>query len=121
MDKIIIEVDDLTKVSDGYHTMEELYEHRHLLFISLALEVKNKYNVYYKLDEETTGWFILYIELPTGQISYHLPDNYLEYMKDIPSEPASLNGWDGHTSEDVLCRLHNNAYNNTYKGEKDAK
>lgn len=104
MDKITIEVDDLTKVSDGYHTIEDLYEHRNLLFLTLALELFRDYEVYYRLDKDMEGWFILYIELPSGQISYHLTDNYLEYMDRIPERPEAE--WDGHTPHDVLERLH---------------
>lgn len=106
VDKITIEVDDLTKVSDGYHTIEELYEHRNLLFINFVLAVKDKYEVLWRSDDYTPGWFIVYVELPTGQISYHLPDNYHEYIKDFPE--ASDSYWDGHTSEDVQRRLHEN-------------
>ena len=41
-DKITIEVSDLSKVSDGYRTIAELYDHRCLLFINLAImHIKN--------------------------------------------------------------------------------
>ena len=35
-DKITVEVSDLSKVSDGFHTIQELYEHRVILFIALC-------------------------------------------------------------------------------------
>jgi hypothetical protein len=30
-------MEDKSKISDGYHTFEELYDHRHVLFLTLCL------------------------------------------------------------------------------------
>ncbi len=89
--------------SDGYHTFDELYEHRHLLFLNWCLIEHKK--AYYKMDPSTPGWFILMMELPFGpQISYHLPDKYLSLVQRcIRDRPAPE--FDGHTSKDVLERL----------------
>lgn len=99
-------VKDLTKVSDGYHTIEELYDHRSLLYITLANEVAHKYNVSYKLDDYP-GWFVLYIELPTGQISYHIREKYFDLVCENPNiaRQLSTSHWDGHTSKNVIERL----------------
>ena len=102
---VTIEVDDLTKVSDGYHTIEELYEHRNLLYLLYVIsQIGNYDDIYYKEDENTPGWFILYIEITEGQISYHLPNKYLRIVKGhkgIRNAPGDYK-WDGHTSKDVL-------------------
>ena len=89
---------DNGNISDGYHTFNELYEHRHALFICLA-------NLYFskswksKLHSDGTsmdGWFISGIELPSGkQISYHLPENLFNKLM-IP-ELTKAPEWDGHT------------------------
>ena len=103
---VTIEVEDLTKVSDGYHTIEELYEHRHLLYLLYVIsQIGNYDDIYYK-EEDYPGWFILYIEITEGQISYHLPNKYLKIVKaqGIKKAPDDYK-WDGHTSKDVLERL----------------
>jgi hypothetical protein len=88
-------------ISDGYHTFNELYDHRCLLFINLCLAAVN-FRSAWKQDYE--DWFCLYLETPKGQISYHVPNKYLHLVADkIPHN--SDYAWDGHTSEDVIERL----------------
>lgn len=124
---VMMEVpEDLGKFSDGYHTFDELYEHRCLLFITLQkvllshwIEQKEKYpKVYpwYSLvhndGEVWDGWFIVGVSIDKGkyqipeQITYHIPTKHLELVEKtgilcLAKAPA----WDGHTSEDVLDRL----------------
>ena len=105
------------EISDGYHTMGELYEHRTALFIALCREIA--WNPEYQTEEQVwrsklhsdgkgfKGWFILGINVKDGeQITYHLPiskwaDTYFARTLDKCPE------WDGHTSKDVLDRLKN--------------
>lgn len=107
---------DKSKISDGYHTFEELYDHRNTLFIalckSLMVNDPDHYeNKIYKtrFDSENKycgdGWFILGINFPKGkQISYHLPFKFWETCKQFQSfDKAPV--FDGHTSKDVLERL----------------
>ena len=87
-------------ISDGYHTFDELYEHRCLLFIRLCLTRPGQC----LWREDFNGWFALYCELPEGQISYHIPTKFLYLIEDkIPK--TDVNPWDGHTSVNVLNRL----------------
>jgi hypothetical protein len=87
-------------ISDGYHTFDELYEHRCLLFVNLCLA--NRRSCYWKPDYD--GWFSLYWESPEGQISYHVPNKFLDLV-----EGKIVRNWnvefDGHTSADVASRL----------------
>lgn len=105
------------KVSDGYHTMDELYDHRISLYISLC-----KYVIYHeaklhgindrvwrsKVHSDGSvmkGWFILGIGKKKGeQITYHIPlyrwDD-IEIAQTLEKAPE----WDGHSSNDVLARL----------------
>jgi hypothetical protein len=86
-------------ISDGYHTFEELYEHRCLLFIALCLA--NRELAYWRPHYE--GWPLLGLNLPTGQITYHVPEKFLGAFegKILQGGPA----WDGHTADDVLRRM----------------
>ncbi len=90
-------------ISDGYHTFDELYEHRCWLFANLCLQNANK--SCWKRDPNTPGWIILYLEgEPTGQISYHVPERFLSILSGKIQEDHH-HEWDGHTSNDVLIRL----------------
>lgn len=98
------------EVSDGYHTFDELYDHRITLYIALCKVLKeNGMNVWRStLHSDLTqfdGWFILGInDKPGKQITYHIPMERWEetnFAWSIGHAPI----FDGHTSEDVLKRL----------------
>jgi hypothetical protein len=88
-------------LSDGYHTFDELYDHRCLLFLNLCLLDPD--NCRWKTDD-FEGWFCLYWESPKGQISYHLPNKLLKTVRG-KIKRHQLHEWDGHTSKDVVTRL----------------
>lgn len=101
------------QVSDGYHTFEELYEHRYALFIALAntLFVHDLADVYIaEANADGTkwdGWFLVVITTPyeQEQISYHLPERLRKELSvDIPVHDVNPE-YDGHTSQDVIERL----------------
>ncbi len=106
---------------DGYHTFDELYEHRITLFIALCKSLVNYYddadfadnpNVWRSKKHSdgeicfgTGTQFVLGIGKKRGhQITYHIPierweeTNFAETLYKAPE-------WDGHTSDDVLERL----------------
>lgn len=91
------------EVSDGYHTFDELYEHRHLLFIALCKTYGA--DVSWKEEPEFGDWICVYLELATGQISYHLPGKYREHFHAKQQIVSGVEVWDGHESKDVLNRL----------------
>ena len=97
------------QVSDGYHTFDELYDHRCLLFIALmrahhdvAWATRAHHN-----GEVWAGWFIAGLKLPTGKtITYHLPEKFWWAVETFPcAKPERAPQWDGHTSKDVIGRL----------------
>jgi len=102
-------------ISDGYHTFDELYEHRITLFIALCNQIANQDleddqdRIWRsKLHSDGTsfdGWFILGINIEKGkQITYHLPMRKwkeTEFATKLEKAPE----FDGHSSEDVLKRL----------------
>lgn len=96
---------DMGEVSDGYHTFNQLYLHRYLLFLNLtvanpALSFKTRLN---DKKEEWEGWFILGMETEYGQITYHLPAKLWDMA---PVKELEYNfDYDGHTSSDVCERL----------------
>lgn len=112
------------QVSDGYHTMDELYEHRIALWIALCKQVQdislvdtpngpslNGKRVWRsKLHDdgsEHEGWFVLGIGKKKGEImTYHLPMSKWDecaFAETLERAPE----WDGHTAADVLERLKN--------------
>lgn len=97
------------KISDGYHTFDELYEHRSVLFIAL-MKSHPELSWYAALHADGTmfdGMFIVGMNLPTGQITYHLNlDPWLPIVCRIDCETRGCAlGYDGHSSEDVIVRI----------------
>jgi activator of HSP90 ATPase len=111
--KITISGDDF-EISDGYHTMHELYQHRMALNIALfhIIDIYMKYpngpQVFKsKLHNDGTmfdGYFIVMAVIPNiGQISYHYKLKHWDefHIKEVEKTPE----YDGHTSLDILTRL----------------
>ena len=101
------------KISDGYHTFNELYEFRKVFNAALFNEWHKQGNLYavhkskrhYDGDEcFGGGWFIVVAVLPSGQISNHYELKDWDLFK-IPETEKALYPFDGHTSHDVLSRL----------------
>lgn len=101
-------------MSDGYHTITDLYEHRFALYLALAREMaRNPQHQHLPvwrslLHSDGTsfpGWFVLGIGTEAGQqITYHLPLSQwdqTEFAETHDRAPA----FDGHSSKDVLIRL----------------
>ena len=98
--------EDRSSISDGFHTFAELYEHRHALFIALALAHPSSAWRSSRHEDMSMfdGYFIAGIHLSTGDISYHLPNRLWGYLDGIETL-AQAPEWDGHTSADVVNRL----------------
>ena len=110
------DIADKVEISDGYHTFDELYEHRITLFIALCKKLSELGHEPYvdggiwrsQLHSDGTcfeGWFILGIRTDKGhQITYHLPMSKWEETN-FAQERGKAPEYDGHTSADVLERL----------------
>lgn len=96
---------DKGNISDGYHTFNELYHHRTVLFSVICNQNKTLAWKSRKHDDCTMfeGMFIVGIETPLGQCTYHIDNEFWDLfdIKELPNAPK----WDGHTSDDVLKRL----------------
>lgn len=96
------------ETSDGYHSFNELYEHRHALFLAL-LSIKATGGWMSKKHDdgsEMDGWFIAGAQGWNGDISYHLPMRLWDACVKTGAEVLEkAPKWDGHTSKDVIDRL----------------
>lgn len=95
---------------DGYHTFDELYDHRIRLYIALCRMLSKEMDVWASkkhADDTTFGdWFVLGIGKEKGkQITYHLPAWYWKEVTAFAPVLDKAPEWDGHTGEDVLIRL----------------
>ncbi len=94
-------------ISDGFHTFDELYEHRVALFIALCRAYRPHAwkTRYHSNGEEWEGWFILGLFSEEGkQITHHINISYWEMLEDIRTlerQPV----WDGHVHKDIVERL----------------
>lgn len=116
MNELTITGGDLLDISDGYHTMSELYEHRMALNAALFNILLQTFRVFgnvevmkSRLHNDGTmfeGYFIVLACFPDGknQISYHYEMKYWNLFK-IPEVPYVPFEYDGHTSKDVIERL----------------
>ena len=89
-------------ISDKWHTFEELYYHRMVLFLSLQLAHKDKA---WKSKQHHDGTmfddsFIVGIDTPQGQYSYHYNLKYWDLFKDI-KELEFAPEYDGHKPSDI--------------------
>ena len=94
------------ETSDGYHTFNELYHHRALLF---SVIVRNYPELCWKSKKHHTGdmydgMFIVGINTPDGQASYHYDIEPYWDMFDC-EELELAPEWDGHTSAQAIDRI----------------
>lgn len=120
---IFVEGNDAMQVSDGFHTFDELYDHRVNLYMLLcgtislmnqaAIDRGSVENIpVWRSKNHSDGepafggeWFVLGLfKNPGEQITYHLPIkewdrcSFAETLEKAPE-------FDGHTAADVLERI----------------
>lgn len=109
--------EEIGEISDGYHTFNELYYYR-MLYNAAFLNTLawyqdniNTFNIYKSKRHHTGeecfggGWFIVMVDLPTGQVSNHYEMKYWDLFN-IP-EKEIADEWDGHTPQIAAERLRN--------------
>ena len=95
------------QISDGYHTFDELYMHRAMLFLRICRDHKD---ISWKSKKHADGsmyegMFICGVETPLGQATYHYNiDPYFDMFSDI-AELEKAPQWDGHTPDEALIRI----------------
>lgn len=95
------EVEDKGKISDGYHTFNELYYHRMILFSVICNHHKD---IAWKSWKHADGtmfddYFIVGITTPKGDYTYHYQKQYWNIfdVKELEFAPE----WDGHQPKDI--------------------
>lgn len=92
--------------SDGYHTFNELYHHRAVLFSVIVAAFSDKAWKAKAHSDGTMygGMFIVGINTPDGQATYHYdiePYWGMFRCKELDRAPE----WDGHTPEQAIERI----------------
>lgn len=99
----IANIDDIGELSDGYHTFNDLYYQRCVLFASLVnLNKDISWKTKRHEDGELCfggGWFLVTIETPEGAYGYHYEDKYWDLFDCKVLRKAKP--WDGYTDKDV--------------------
>lgn len=96
---------------DGFHTMEELYDHRRAWTALVATGAASagdswRSKAHHPDDDPMFdgGYFIVGIMLPTGMITYHYKLTYWDDFAGVP-EVMHAPKWDGATPADTVSRL----------------
>ena len=93
-------------LSDGYHTFNELYHHRAILFSVICNSMPDRAwkSKLHDTGDMFDGMFIVGIETPEGQATYHYDiDPYWDMFKVPELDRAPV--WDGHSAEDAINRI----------------
>lgn len=106
-------------ISDGYHTFDEIYDHRVTLWIALCrMADRGLFGIPWRSKMHSDGssfegQFVLGMgEDPGEQITYHLPLSRWDEcgfarICELGSGYNEIPKFDGHTSADVLQRIKN--------------
>ena len=78
-------LDALIKHDQGYHLRYKLV--LEAMYVANMLD----YPTGIRIDPNEPEWPVVYIELPTGQVSWHMPQHSEE--------------WDGHSTEEKFERI----------------
>lgn len=104
-----IKMAKMGEVTDGYHTFNQLYHQRAILFATI---VNQNTNIAWKSYKHSDGkycfdsngeWFVVGVDTPEGSYTYHYSKEYWDYFK--CKELDCGKEWDGHTEEDVTRLL----------------
>lgn len=91
-------------ISDGYHTFDELYQHRCLLYLCFLYSGDLHGDVLWVADHYP-GWDLVATSVGPSQISYHLPKKYRHFLERFKKVETLDHVFDGHDSADVAVRL----------------
>jgi hypothetical protein len=100
---------DMGEVSDGYHTFNQLYHQRAVLFAALVNTHKDISWKSWKHEDgnycfdKPNEWFIVGIDTPEGAYTYHYSKEYWDMFHCTELEVSKH--WDGHTEKDVTRLL----------------
>lgn len=81
---------------DIYRERAHLIAHLTVLYPSVLV---------HDADPDAPGWPVLYVTLPTGQVSWHIAPGDLDLLHHVPAGQAT---WDGHDTTEKYRRLDQN-------------
>lgn len=94
---------DIGNFYDGYHTFNQLYHQRAMLFATIVKQNKDRaWKTHKHEDGEPCfggGWFLVTIDTPEGAYGYHYEDKYWDLFE--CEELPVAKHWDGYTEENV--------------------
>ena len=94
---------DIGNFSDGYHTFNQLYHQRAMLFATIVKQNKDRAWKSHKHEDGELcfggGWFLVTIDTPNGAYGYHYEDKYWDLFE--CEELPVAKHWDGYTEENV--------------------
>lgn len=102
-------VEDMGEVSDGYHTFNQLYHQRAVLFATIVNQNKDNAWKSWKHEDgkfcfdKEGEWFIVGVDTPEGSYTYHYEKKYWDLFD--CKELDRGKHWDGHTEDDVTRLL----------------
>jgi len=79
---------------------EAYFDRNQAVMLAARLASKLGYRVGVAEDKDEPGWTLLYIDLPTGQVSWHIPDDEL-----IEDWQPYAGVWDGHSVGEKRQRI----------------
>lgn len=103
---------EMGAISYGFHTFEQLYQHRSMLWVALLnLSYGKSFSLHpcwksrkHQDGSMFEGYFVAGMGYEPGeQMAYHLKEEYWDKLNVPELEQAPE--WDGHTGNDVLQRL----------------
>lgn len=97
------------QLTDGFHTMEELYDHRRALTAALMAEradISWRSRAHHPDDDPMFegGYFIVGIDTPAGTITYHYKLAHWDDFAEVP-ELEHAPKWDGAGPDATVTRL----------------
>lgn len=102
MAKFEFDVERAGQISDGYHTFDELYYHRMVLFSVICKTYQENAWKSWKHDDGTMfdDYFIVGITTPKGEYTYHYHKDHWNIfdVKELELAPK----WDGHNPSDII-------------------
>lgn len=102
--RFVFDVNTIGEIDDGSHSFDELYMHRTFLFATICNTYKDKAWKSWEHNHEENfpmyeDYFIVGIDTPEGQYSYHCHKDWWDKFKVKELEEAPK--YDGHIPDDI--------------------
>ncbi len=96
--------ENATPRTDLSAALDELYSDRALVvLLAVTCAADSGLPVHRLIDDKEPDWPVLAIQLPTGQVSWHIDPVDLAGL--APIERLPLGTWDGHTTAEKMERI----------------